>query len=426
MMSLWLGASLLCVIALLFVFWPMIRQKNDVAVQAMTDEVSLRLDENVRLFREHMAELDSQFADGRLDKAQYEQLKLEHERALLEDEASVRATLPVPGRKLGAIVLPIAAILIVIGAWGLYQELGSSADVEVRQAQEAKQRLDMEDIQAGRNPDPRRTRDLNRLIEARLASNPDNLQYWFFLARNSMELNEFDKAVSAYQQVLQRDKNSPIVMAELAQALFLQNDRQTTPAVNDLVGKVLKAEPDNTMALGLAGIDAFNKKDYVNAIKHWERVVNLVGEDSPAGLSLSSGIERALTLFLAEGGSLEQLDAARKGRQIGVMVKLADGVEANPDQVVFVYARAYQGAKMPLAIDRIKVSELPKIVMLNESMAMTPAMSLGSVDKVEIVARISTDGTATAKPGEWEGSRAPVDLTTSGPVVNVTIDRQVQ
>lgn len=425
MISLWVGALLLCALALLFVFWPMLRHRNDLTAQAMAEEVQIRLDENIRLFREHMMELDVQLADGRIDAAQYGQLKLEQERALLDDEASVKATLPTASRAFGRGVLALSALLTILGAWSLYSHLGSSDDVEIRQAQEVKQKLDMEDINAGRNPDPMRTRELNRLIEARLAANPDNLQYWFFLARNYMELNEFDRAVTAYLRVLDRDKESAVVMAELAQAMFLQNDRQTTPEVNELVAKVLKAEPDNTMALGLAGIDAFNKKNYVNAIKHWEHVVKLVGEESPAGLSLSSGIERALTLFLAEGGTLDQLDSARKGRQIGVMVKLAEGVQAAPDQVVFVYARAYQGAKMPLAIDRIKVSDLPRVVMLNESMAMTPTMSLGSFDKVEIVARISSDGSATAKPGEWEGSLAPVDLTTSGPLVEVTIDRQV-
>ncbi|PUA26420.1 MAG: c-type cytochrome biogenesis protein CcmI [Cellvibrio sp. 79] len=427
MMSLWVGASLLSVIALVFLFWPLLRQRKEATTVALATEVNARLEENIRLFREHIAELDVQLADGRIDQIQYDQLKLEQERTLLDDEATVRAALPANNNgKFGIKTFAVVAVLAIVSAWGLYHHLGSSADVEVRQAQELKQQLDAEDIKAGRNPDPVRTREVNRLIEARLADIPDHLQYWFFLARNYMELNEFDKAVNAYQQVLQRDKESAMVMAELAQAMFLREGRQTNPEINDLVAKVLKAEPDNTMALGLAGINAFSKKDYVNAMKHWERVVKLVGEDTPTGQSLSAGIERAATLYFAEGGSVENLERARNGRQIGIHVSLADGVKAQPDQVVFVYARAYQGAKMPLAIDRVKVADLPRVVLLNESMAMTPAMSLGSFDEVEVVARISNDGTATAKPGDWEGSLGPVDLTTSGPVVNVTIDRQVK
>lgn len=426
MMSLWLGASLLCVIALGFVFWPLLHRRRDATAIALASEVNARLEENIRLFREHIAELDVQLADGRIDQAQYDQLKLEQERTLLDDEASVRAALPTGAGRFGVKTLVAVALLVIAGAWGLYHQLGSSADVEVRQAQELKQQLDAEDIKAGRNPDPLRTKELNRLIEARLVDSPDHVQYWFFLARNYMELSEFDKAVNAYQQVLQRDQESPMVMAELAQAMFLRDGRKTNPAISDLVAKVLQAEPDNTMALGLAGIDAFGKQDYVNAIKHWNKVVKLVGADTPTGQSLSAGIERAATLFLAAGGSIEDLERSSTGRQLGIHVSLADGVKAQPDQVVFVYARAYQGAKMPLAIDRVKVSDLPKVVLLNESMAMTPALSLGTVDKVEVVARISGDGTATAKSGDWEGSLGPVDLTTSGSVVNVTIDHQVK
>jgi len=426
MMSLWVGASLLCLIALGFVFWPLLRQRKEATTVALATEVNARLEENIRLYREHIGELDVQLADGRIDQAQYDQLKLEQERTLLDDEASVRAALPTAAGKFGIKTLAAVAVLVLVGAWGLYHHLGSSADVEVRQAQELKQQLDAEDIKAGRNPDPVRTREVNRLIEARLADVPDHLQYWFFLARNYMELNEFDKAVNAYQQVLQRDKDSAMVMAELAQAMFLRDGRQTNPAISDLVAKVLKTEPDNTMALGLAGIDAFSKKDYINAMKHWERVVKLVGEDTPTGQSLSAGIERAATLYFAEGGTVGDLERARNGRQIGIHVSLADGVKAQPDQVVFVYARAYQGAKMPLAIDRVKVSDLPRVVLLNESMAMTPAMSLGTVDKVEVVARISNDGTAASKPGDWEGNLGPVDLNTAGAVVNVIIDHQVK
>lgn len=92
---------------------------------------------------------------------------------------------------------------------------------------------------------------------------------------------------------------------------------------------------------------------------------------------------------------------------------------------MFVYARAWQGAKMPLAIAKIKVSELPKRIVLTEAMAMTPAMSLGSVDQVEVVARISQDGTATAKAGDWQGSIGPVDVVKSSADLSVVIDREL-
>lgn len=424
MMSLWVGVALLSVLALGFIFWPLVRygkQQNGQSSEVVAD----RLAENVRLFHEHVAELEVQLASGRIEQAQFEQLKLEQERALLDDEADIRAAQQ--NRTLGAgfKTLGVIALLVMAVSWGLYQHLGSSDDVEIRLAQELKQELDNADYLAGRNPDPVRAREMVRLIEARLADEPEQLQYWFFLARMQMDLNDFTKAVTAYQQVLQRDSSSTMVMAELAQAMFLRDGNKMSPPISDLVEKVLKAEPDNTMALGLAGIDAFGKKDYVNAIKYWEHTVKLTGQDSPGSQSLVAGIERAATLYFAEGGTEASLEAARAGRQLTINVSLAEGVTASPEQIVFVYARAWQGVKMPLAIARVPVSELPKRVVLTEAMAMTPAMSLGSVDNVEVVARISQDGTAAAKAGDWQGSFGPVDMKAVPPDVSIKIDQKV-
>lgn len=424
MMSLWVGVALLSLLALGFIFWPLVRfgkQQNGQSSEVVAD----RLAENVRLFREHIADLEVQLVAGRIDQAQFDQLKLEQERALLDDEADIRAAQQ--NRTLGAgfKTLGVIGILLVAVSLGLYQYLGSSADVEIRLAQELKQELDNKDYQAGRNPDPIRARELVRLIQARLAEDPEQLQYWFFLARTQMDLNDFAQAATAYQQVLQRDTSSAMVMAELAQAMFLRDDRKVSPPITDLVEKALKAEPDNTMALGLAGIDAFGRKDYVGAIKHWERAVKLIGQGSPSSQSLEAGIEHAATLYFAEGGTLESLELARAGRQLAINVTLAEGVDAQPEQIVFVYARAWQGAKMPLAIARVPVSELPKRVVLTEAMAMTPSMSLGSVDNVEVVARISQDGTASAKAGDWQGSFGPVDVKAAPADLSVKIDQKL-
>jgi cytochrome c-type biogenesis protein CcmH len=424
MISLWVGVIALCVIAVLFIFWPLLRYGAQKPNAAIID-VNARLDENVRLFHEHIAELEAQLGSGRIDASQFAQLKVELERALLDDEANIRAAQQTRHLKVGVTTFALVALVAVLSAYGLYRELGSSADVEIRAAQAEKQQLDMLDYQVGKNPDPERTREMIRLIEARLADNPDQLQYWFFLARMYMDLSDFSNASKAYLQVLERDKESPMVMAEAAQAMFLRDGSKVSPAIADLVHKALKLEPDNTMALGLAGIEAFGKQDYVGAIKYWGRTVKLTGPDSPGSQALNAGIERAAELFFANGGTPEQLEAARAGRQVAVTVLLAEDVKVSPDQLVFVYARAWQGAKMPLAIARFKVSELPKRVLLTESMAMTEALTLATVDTVELVARVSQDGTATAKAGDWQGSIGPIDSAAAPADLQITISEQV-
>lgn len=424
MILLWSSLIGLLLLALAFIFWPLLKYRNPLAALSR-DQVDARLNENVRLFREHLGELEAQRADGRLDDIQFAQLRLEQERALLEDEQALRHALTPDNSLVGRLSIPVLALLLVMGALALYKHLGSGADVEIQELQLTKQYRDYEDMLANREPDVQRARALATAMEARLASEPENVQYWFLLARTYMGLNDFSKAANAYQQVVSRDDKSGMVLAEAAQALFLRDGNRISPPVEDLTKAALALEPDNTMALGLMGIVSFNHKNYLDAIKQWQKAIAVTGADSHGAEPLNAGIARAKKLYLEAGGSQESLDAGLAGRQLTVAVSLGSGIEANPDHWVYVYARAWQGPKMPLAITRIKVSDLPKTLTLTEAMAMSPAMSLAQATQVELVARISRDGTATAKAGDWQGSLGPVDMESIPEQMAIIINQAV-
>lgn len=424
MIILWLILSLLLVLASLFVFWPWWRYRQQTMLLSVS-QVDERLAENVRLFREHLAELELQKADGRLDELQFNQLKLEQERALLEDERVLRRHNSAPQVALGVWgVIGVAAVL-ALAALALYEHLGSRQDVAIQELQLVKDYQALQAAHAKRAVDPAATRALIAGVEAQLKREPDNVQYWFILARNAMELGDFARAANAYLQVVERDKESAMVMAEAAQAVFLRDSNQVSPPVENLSRAALALEPENTMALGLMGIVEFSRKSYIEAIKYWNKAVGVMGADAPASQSLYSGIERARSLYLQEGGSQEQLDTLLAGKQLRVGVSLAEGLALAPEQWVYIYARAWQGAKMPLAITRIKVADLPAEVTLSEAMAMSPAATLAQATRVELVARVSQDGTATAKPGDWQGSLGPVDMQNIPGSLRLQIDHQV-
>ena len=84
--------------------------------------------------------------------------------------------------------------------------------------------------------------------------------------------------------------------------------------------------------------------------------------------------------------------------------------KAAPGDTVFIFARAAEGPRMPLAIVRKQVSELPATFSLDDSMAMTAGMSISSFEKIVISARVSKAGTAAAQSGDLEGVSAPVKV----------------
>ena len=94
---------------------------------------------------------------------------------------------------------------------------------------------------------------------------------------------------------------------------------------------------------------------------------------------------------------------------------------AKPDDTLFVFARAANGPRMPLAVMRAKVSELPMKYRLDESMAMQPGMNLSHFDQVVVVARISPSGEAMPQKGDLQGTSKTVNVGKDK--ADITIDK---
>ncbi len=113
-----------------------------------------------------------------------------------------------------------------------------------------------------------------------------------------------------------------------------------------------------------------------------------------------------------------QEQAAQPASAIKVTVKLSPALsgKAAPGDTVFVFARAAQGPKMPLAIVRKQVKDLPVTVILDDSMAMVPDMKMSSFPQLVIGARVSKSGDAITKSGDLEGYTPALKAGATGPV----------
>ncbi len=92
-----------------------------------------------------------------------------------------------------------------------------------------------------------------------------------------------------------------------------------------------------------------------------------------------------------------------------------------PTDTVFIFARAAEGPKMPLAILRKQVKDLPAAFTLDDSMAMTPNFALSKFPSVVVGARVSKSGNATPQAGDLEGVSPAVKVGATG--LTVVIDR---
>jgi cytochrome c-type biogenesis protein CcmH len=185
-----------------------------------------------------------------------------------------------------------------------------------------------------------------------------------------------------------------------------------------------------------AGTAAFMRKDYALALRHWEKMQQ-VAPDSEFAKQIQGGIDEARRLAAASpsapaaaaavaGNSGMPAPAAKTAAAAGAesirgVVKLSAALagKAAPQDTLFVYARPAQGPRMPLAIVRKQVKDLPLQFTLDDTMAMSPAARLSSAQQVVVSARISKSGNATPQAGDLLGQSAPVPPGTSGLTIEI-------
>lgn len=411
----WIISGLLVAGALLFVVPPLLQRSR--AGQAV-----LRGAVNVNVYRDQLRELESDLQAGTLSRDRYEEARRELERRLLDDtnEAEAAAAGAPRHGRLTAVVVGLAVPLVAVG---LYIMVGNPAGLAPERAAEgtAPHSLDAQQVLA-----------MVERLAARLKDNPDDAEGWVMLARSYNALGRFREAATAYASASALVPGSAQLLADYADTLAMAQGRRLQGEPEYLLQRALQIDPDNRKALALAGTVAFEKKDYTGAAAQWEKILRLVPPESDIARSVESSIAEARSLAqgtnAASGPAAAdaQRSAAAAGAKVSGVVQLAPAVASNvaPTDTVFIFARAVNGPRMPLAIIRKQAADLPASFVLDDTMAMTPEAKLSSFEQVVIGARVSRTANATAQSGDVQGTSNPVKVGSSG--IAVVIDSVVR
>ena len=355
---------------------------------------------NVSIYREQLAELDKELAAGAITPDQFSAARSEIERRALDEAGSVQAVSASRRLRFTPIAIGITLPLVAIA---LYVMLGTP------------QGLSPETV-AQPEPTPQQVEEMVARLAARLESNPGQVDGWIMLGRSYGALGRYSLAASAYAKAAALRADDAQLLADYADMLAMSQGRTLAGEPEALLARALKADGSNVKALALSGAAAFARGDYQRAIGHWNKIVAAAPPDSPLSQSIRNGIQEAEN-HLRNGPAapsappLAKSDAAtpeRSALQGRVSLAAAAAGKAHPEDAVFVYARAAEGPRMPLAVLRRKVKDLPFEFSLDDSMAMNPSLKLSDFDKVVVVARVSKSGLAAPQKGDLEAASAPL------------------
>ena len=457
----WILVAGLAGLALLFVIPPLLSRRE---AAAEPDQDQLNLD----VFRQQLVELEADMAGGKLEKGQYQVARQDLERELLHDVKGQGATAATAAPGTAPFTALILALALPAFAVGLYMAIGDNAIIPrlERVAGETAQAPE----QGHGAADAQQAASLEIMVErlaARMEENPDQLEGWLMLGRTYVALDQPAKGAAALARALSLAPQNPEVMINLAQALATAANGQLAGRPAELIAAALVIEPKHATGRWLNGLVAYQAGDFPLAVQRWEALtldLDTAGEDASelrqfiadareqGGLPLAAtatsptptparvtspeasvgptaGVSPAASGGPAAGASPAAKPApaparAAQGPSIQVAVSLAEPLKskANPNQNLFIYAKAAAGPPMPLAVKRLRVADLPITVTLDDSLAMTPEMRLSGFPQVMVGARVSTSGQAIPQSGDLEGERGPL-TTAETPSLQLVIDR---
>jgi len=394
--------------ALLFVVPPLLRR--GLRSGATRDTV------NVAVYRDQLRELEADLRAGTLAADQHEKARSEIEARLLADVGGREAPAQAPRRtRVAALALGLA---VPICALAVYVAVGNPRALLPQTAEGANQHgLSAQQFEA-----------LVSRLAARLKDNPEDAEGWMMLGRSYAVLGRFGESSEAYAKAAARMPRDAQLLADHADALAMAQGRTLQGEPEKILLRALTIDPDNVKALLLAGTAAFSRNDPRAAIRHWERALGLLPAESDMVQRLRVSIAEARSLAGSPGGKTRVAKPAQAqgGSRVSGVVRLAPELAGKvaPGDTVFIFARAAEGPRMPLAILRKRGNDLPAEFTLDDSMAMAPQMKLSAFPRVVIGARVSKSANASPQPGDLQGLSAPVEVGTKS--VSVVIDTELR
>ncbi len=419
MILFWTLSATLLLVAILFIAVPLWRKSS-------SGHDVLRDAANLGVLRDQSAELEADLRNGLLTQEAYEQGKRELQARLLE-EVKTTDQAAMPPRSPAKALAIVLSVLLPVFSVSLYLAIGSPEAMLPQDQRESA----VDDII--------RTEEGLQKLASKLEKNPEDPNGWYILARSYIEMKRYAEGAKAYEELVKLVSDEAQLWANYADVFAMAHGKTLQgEEVTRLLEQALALDPNNITALALSGSAGMERGDYVVALTNWQKLYGLLHPGSQDALRFKASIQRARELLAAQPGGKKKLAqlpfseapqqtvaAANPAAAITGKVTLSSALagKASPTDTVFILARAAQGPKIPLAVFRKQVKDLPMEFSLDDSMAMQPEMKLSGFDQVVVVARVSKSGTPTAQAGDLEGLTAAIRPGTKG--LNIVIDSVV-
>lgn len=394
MIGFWISAAILIAAVVAVIVLGLRRPQQDTGPQ--------RTDINIDLYRQRLAELDRERDEGQVSETGYAAAKAELDQKLLIDTEGSDTQVVTQGNKWVTLVVAVAVPVLSIGLYlgmGRHDLLSTGAGADPHQNLQARPTIGTIEQM------------VDRLVK-RLEKQPNDSEGWVMLGRSYTALKRYPDAERAYSRAYLLIGDDPDFLADYAEIMAMNANNQLAGAPMRLLQTALKKNPKHVKSLWLSGHAELQQGRNKQAIAQWNKLLKAL---PPSEAEAANTVRQYIAQVGGKAAPAPKV-AANGGLTVKVSLSPSVAAQARPDDTVFIFARAAKGPRMPLAITRRQVRELPITVTLDDTMAMAPQMKLSAFPQVVVGARVSRTGNAMAQDGDIEGISEPIASSRKQPV----------
>ncbi len=429
----WIFAGVMMMLALLWV------------IPTLAKGSSVSQKHRLKQHKQQLKAVRQAFEQGVIDETSYQQQRSEIAEQLLQlsegDEASQSTGSPA--------LAVICGLFLLCGTVGLYLVIGEPTGIQANasttpQSRSAASAPPQQAAPTAGSPEAASIEESIRSLEAKLENDPGNVDSWVLLARSYATIGQMEATRDAYERAYLLDPERPEISYGYAEAMANASGTESIPKrAIALLESTLQTTPDYPQAmfmLAVARSQQGRPEESLTLLESLYAKLDPAQQEADQMLSIINNVRQQMgqapMVAVAANDSVATTSAspptapqATSTQSTGLQVNLSLSSElagqVSDSDVLFVFVKAVDGPNMPLAVQRLSVSDLPLRLTLNDEMAMVEGMQMSRFDQIYVEARVSRQGTPAAQPGDLEGTSPALDQASTTDITLV-IDRVVQ
>lgn len=173
----------------------------------------------------------------------------------------------------------LLVILLPLVTLGLYLHLGAPSVVGAQQMLQARGQHDVDSMMAA--------------LEAKLKANPDDTEALYVLGRSYLALQRHAEAETTLAKAARLAPKEARMLSQYAEVLAMNHIGNLQGEATPLIEQALELDPEDEKALELAGLAAFQREEWAQAVHFWRRLLKRLPTDSEFHQDMSRAIQEA-------------------------------------------------------------------------------------------------------------------------------------